>query len=256
MRHWAGLGCASAGRTCDEEGRRRPVRADTMRSACPQSCRDGRDPDGAGSLGPGEVVVAGPLLETKLHVPRRRRGLVARPRLSERLSRGGTAAGPRVRARRVREDHPADGVAGGGPDDGTLVAWLSLDPRDDDPTTFWTYLVSAAADGPPGGRCGRARPPAVAAARRRTRCWPPCSTSCRPSRTMSCWSSTTTTSSTRGTSTTAWPSSWSTSRRRSTWSSPPAPTRRCRWPGCGHAASWSRSAPPTCASRRTRRRPT
>jgi LuxR family maltose regulon positive regulatory protein len=27
--------------------------------------------------------------------------------------------------------------------DGTLVAWLSLDPQDDDPTTFWTYLVSA-----------------------------------------------------------------------------------------------------------------
>jgi LuxR family maltose regulon positive regulatory protein len=29
----------------------------------------------------------GPLLTTKLHVPRRRRGLVARPRLSERLDR-------------------------------------------------------------------------------------------------------------------------------------------------------------------------
>jgi LuxR family maltose regulon positive regulatory protein len=27
--------------------------------------------------------------------------------------------------------------------DGTLVAWLSLDQRDDDPTRFWTYLVSA-----------------------------------------------------------------------------------------------------------------
>ena len=30
----------------------------------------------------------GPLLETKLHVPRRRQGLVARPRLIDRLSRG------------------------------------------------------------------------------------------------------------------------------------------------------------------------
>jgi hypothetical protein len=38
------------------------------------------------------VVIAGPLLETKLHVPRWRRGLVARPRLSERLSRGTQAA--------------------------------------------------------------------------------------------------------------------------------------------------------------------
>jgi ATP/maltotriose-dependent transcriptional regulator MalT len=34
------------------------------------------------------VVVAGALLETKLHVPRARRGQVARPRLSERLRRG------------------------------------------------------------------------------------------------------------------------------------------------------------------------
>jgi hypothetical protein len=36
--------------------------------------------------------MAGPLLETKLHVPRQRRGLVARPRLSERLRRGSEAA--------------------------------------------------------------------------------------------------------------------------------------------------------------------
>ena len=34
----------------------------------------------------------GPLLTTKLHVPRRRRGLVARPRLSERLSLGDEVA--------------------------------------------------------------------------------------------------------------------------------------------------------------------
>ena len=31
--------------------------------------------------------------------------------------------------------------------------------------------------------------------------------------------------------------------------SAPGPTPPCRWPGCGRAASWSRSAPPTCASR-------
>ena len=36
--------------------------------------------------------MAGPLLETKLHVPRRRRDLVARPRLSERLTRGAESA--------------------------------------------------------------------------------------------------------------------------------------------------------------------
>jgi len=32
--------------------------------------------------------MASPLLETKLFIPTRRRGLVARPRLSERLNRG------------------------------------------------------------------------------------------------------------------------------------------------------------------------
>ncbi|CAN5846251.1 hypothetical protein BH23ACT10_BH23ACT10_35290 [soil metagenome] len=36
--------------------------------------------------------MVGPLLETKLHLLRRRRGLVARPRLSERLSRGTESA--------------------------------------------------------------------------------------------------------------------------------------------------------------------
>jgi hypothetical protein len=35
-----GSGCSSAGPAEDEEGRRRPVRADIMRSACPPSCRD------------------------------------------------------------------------------------------------------------------------------------------------------------------------------------------------------------------------
>ena len=35
--------------------------------------------------------MASPLIETKLYVPTRRRGLVARPRLGERLSRGAEA---------------------------------------------------------------------------------------------------------------------------------------------------------------------
>ncbi len=88
--------------------------------------------------------MAGPLLETKLHVPRRRRGLVARPRLVDRLSRHEVPLLVLVSA-----------PAGFGKTtllvewlaavrtDGTRLAWLSLDQRDDDPTTFWTYLVSA-----------------------------------------------------------------------------------------------------------------
>jgi len=35
---------------------------------------------------------------------------------------------------------------------------------------------------------------------------------------------------------------------------PAAATRRCRWHGRGHAASWPRSAWPTCGSRPRRRR--
>ncbi len=88
--------------------------------------------------------MTGPLLETKLHAPRRRRALVDRPRLSDRL--GGHELPPLVLV---------SAPAGFGKttlltewlaaarDDGALVAWLSLDQGDDDPTTFWTYLVSA-----------------------------------------------------------------------------------------------------------------
>jgi LuxR family maltose regulon positive regulatory protein len=88
--------------------------------------------------------MASPLLATKLHVPRRQRDLVARPRLSERLSRGAESALTLVSA-----------PAGFGkttlltqwlaapPADRRSVAWLSLDQRDNDPGLFWTYLVGA-----------------------------------------------------------------------------------------------------------------
>ena len=36
--------------------------------------------------------MAGPLLATKLHIPRRRRALVSRPTLNDRLSRGAESA--------------------------------------------------------------------------------------------------------------------------------------------------------------------
>jgi LuxR family transcriptional regulator, maltose regulon positive regulatory protein len=82
-----------------------------------------------------------PLLETKLRAPRPRRDQVPRPRLAERLDRGAEAALTLVSA-------PAGfgkttllaAWAGARP---TTTAWLSLDPRDNDPTTFWTYLVAA-----------------------------------------------------------------------------------------------------------------
>jgi LuxR family maltose regulon positive regulatory protein len=94
---------------------------------------------------------AGPLLETKLYVPRLRRGLVARPRLIERMSRGTesrltlisapagfgktTLLAEWLAAVRVGE---------------RSVAWLSLDPTDNEPATFWTYLVAALQTAAPG----------------------------------------------------------------------------------------------------------
>jgi LuxR family maltose regulon positive regulatory protein len=80
-----------------------------------------------------------PLLETKLHAPRRR-GVVARPRLAERLD---------------RRDQPALTLVSAGAGfgkttlvaewfaDGPATAWLSLDRRDNDPARFWTYVVAA-----------------------------------------------------------------------------------------------------------------
>ncbi len=99
--------------------------------------------------------MAGPLLETKLHVPRWRRNLVARRSLSERLSRGTESALTLVSA-------PAGfgkttllaewlTVAAA---DGRSVAWLSLDQRDNDPALFWTYLVAALNTGAPRGGSG------------------------------------------------------------------------------------------------------
>ncbi|MGY1781974.1 LuxR C-terminal-related transcriptional regulator [Geodermatophilus sp. SYSU D01036] len=86
----------------------------------------------------------GPLLETKLHRPRRRRGLIARPRLCERLDRGTESALTLVSApagfgkTTVLTEWLTAEPAGG-----RSVAWLSLDERDNDPALFWTYLITA-----------------------------------------------------------------------------------------------------------------
>ena len=96
--------------------------------------------------------MAGPLLETKLHVPRWRRGLVARPRLSERLSRGAESALTLVSApagfgkTTLLAEWLAVAAAGG-----RSVAWLSLDQRDNDPALFWAYVVAALNTGSSAG---------------------------------------------------------------------------------------------------------
>ncbi|MGM7778777.1 LuxR C-terminal-related transcriptional regulator [Arthrobacter sp. KNU-44] len=88
--------------------------------------------------------MAGPLLETKLHAPGPRRGLVRRPRLSDRLSHADEQTLILVSApagfgkTTVLTEWLAKATA-----HGRSVSWLSLDQRDNDPTLFWTYLVAA-----------------------------------------------------------------------------------------------------------------
>ena len=86
--------------------------------------------------------MAGPLLESKLRLPRPRAQAVARARLTELLGRTLEATVTLVCA-----------PAGFGkttvlsqwlaPMDGAAVAWISLDERDNDPARFWEYVVTA-----------------------------------------------------------------------------------------------------------------
>ncbi|GAA1871544.1 LuxR C-terminal-related transcriptional regulator [Pseudonocardia ailaonensis] len=82
----------------------------------------------------------GPLVTTKLHVPRRRRGQVPRPRLTRVLDAGESAltlvSAP---AGFGKTTVLADWLAGRT----GRTAWLSLDARDDDPATFWAYVHAA-----------------------------------------------------------------------------------------------------------------
>jgi hypothetical protein len=94
---------------------------------------------------------AGPLLETKLYVPRLRRGLVARPRLSERLSRGAESKLTLISApagfgkTTLLAEWMATAPARERP-----TAWLSLDPSDNEAASFWTYLITALQTVAPG----------------------------------------------------------------------------------------------------------
>ena len=95
--------------------------------------------------------MTGPLLETKLHIPKRRRSLVERPRLSERLGRGADSALTLVSAPAGfgKTTLLTEWLAAATPHE-RLVGWLSLDERDNDPVAFWTYLVAALRAAAPG----------------------------------------------------------------------------------------------------------
>ncbi len=87
---------------------------------------------------------AASLLETKLHLPGPRSGMVARPRLRERLDRAIESKLTLVAAPAgfgkttlLSEWLAATGAAG------RSASWLSLDRGDNEPASFWTYVVTA-----------------------------------------------------------------------------------------------------------------
>ncbi|MCW2762111.1 MAG: ATP-dependent transcriptional regulator, MalT-like, LuxR family [Marmoricola sp.] len=88
-----------------------------------------------------------PLLETKLYLPGPREGLVPRPRLSQRFERVSAAKLMLVSAPAGfgKTTMLAQWLASGPvtPADGPSAAWLSLDRGDNDPATFWTYVIAA-----------------------------------------------------------------------------------------------------------------
>ena len=111
------------------------------------------------------------LLATKLEVPPPRPGLVRRPRLLDRLAPETACAATLVCAPAGfgKTSLLVDWARSGG----RPVAWLSLDPGDNDPVRFWRYVAAALdrAGAAVAGRLGRllggpdpASPEAVVAA--------------------------------------------------------------------------------------------
>jgi LuxR family maltose regulon positive regulatory protein len=93
----------------------------------------------------------GPLLQTKLYVPRLRRGLVARPRLIERMNRGHESKLTLISAPAGfgKTTLLAEWLAAA-PSGGPSPAWLSLDQADNQPGSFWSYLIAALQSVAPG----------------------------------------------------------------------------------------------------------
>jgi LuxR family transcriptional regulator, maltose regulon positive regulatory protein len=95
--------------------------------------------------------VTRPLMATKLYVPKLRRGLVARPRLLKRMGDGAEARLTLVSApagfgkTTVLAAWLHDASA-----EGRCVAWLSLDAADNEPASFWAYVVTAFQGAVPG----------------------------------------------------------------------------------------------------------
>ena len=103
--------------------------------------------------------VVSPLLASKVRVPGRRREAVPRPRLAERVGRAARLTLVSAPAGFGKTTLLTQWLAEA-PDGGPAVAWVSLDERDNDPGTFWTYVITAlhgATDGAGAGALGLLR---------------------------------------------------------------------------------------------------
>jgi len=97
------------------------------------------------------MVDASPLLETKVHVPRPRASQVERTRLIDRLGQSTESRLTLISAPAGfgKSTLLAEWLASS-QDRGQLAAWLSIDQADNDPATFWTYLIAALRTAVPG----------------------------------------------------------------------------------------------------------
>jgi len=95
--------------------------------------------------------LANPLVETKLYLPRLRRSFVARPRLNGRLSRGSDARLTLISAPAgFGKTTLLTAWLAAAATENRSVAWLSLEESDRQPTTFWTYVITALQTAVPG----------------------------------------------------------------------------------------------------------
>ncbi len=95
--------------------------------------------------------MANPLVETKLYIPRLRRSLVGRPRLSGLLSRGSEARLTLISAPAgFGKTTLLTAWLAAPAKENRSVAWLSLDENDRQPAVFWTYVITALQTAVPG----------------------------------------------------------------------------------------------------------
>lgn len=109
-----------------------------------------------------QVPEAGPLLAAKLHPPRLRPDRLGRPRLIAQVE---AALGrPLVLVSAQAGSGKSTLLADWATETHRRVAWVSLEPSDDDPVRFWSYVVAAIAVVRPGLPEGVSVPPSHEAA--------------------------------------------------------------------------------------------